>query len=138
MPGQKEGFVRAEPVLLTAEAAPIAPTIALATTSLENSPTYVRAYVMSRAKEAGVNPTKVDWIVGHESQYGQHLVGPEPNHTTSYGYWQFNDANADFDYACAMNLVCSTNLALEWIKAGKIDRWSTYRLCGELFPNCPF
>jgi hypothetical protein len=98
------------------------------------STSSVIAYVRQEAALYGVNPVDALFIVAHESQDGQNLVGHEPNGSTSYGFWQFNDANPDFDESCAMNLQCSTQLAMQWILAGKIARWSTWRFRCTMYP----
>jgi len=111
--------------------APIKPNIA-----------QVQAYVRAQAIENGINPVIALFIVAHESQNGTNLVGKEPNGTVSYGYWQFNDANPDFNYSCAMDLTCSTMLAMDWLKAGKWNAWTTWANRCSWFPydhppNCP-
>jgi hypothetical protein len=92
----------------------------------------------------GVNPTDALFIVAHESEncwqeghYDPALPGHEPNGSTSYGCWQFNDRNADFDYSCATDLACSTKLAMQWILAGKIDKWSTWSERCTLYQDAP-
>jgi hypothetical protein len=111
------------------------------------NPTQVRAYVEGVAVADGVNPVDALWILDHESEdcwqegyYDPALVAHEPNGTESYGCFQFNSANPDFDLSCADDLTCSTNLAMQWILEGKINRWSTWRLRCEWFadaPDCP-
>jgi len=104
----------------------------------------VESYVRQEAALYGVNPADALFIVSHESEdcwqegyYDPALPGHEPNGSTSFGCWQFNDRNTDFDYACATNLVCSTNLAMQWIVAGKIDKWSTWSERCELYQGAP-
>jgi hypothetical protein len=62
------------------------------------SQSQVQAYVRTQAQIYGVNVQKAEWIIGHESQdcwqeghYDAALAGHEPNGSTSYGCWQFND-----------------------------------------------
>lgn len=103
------------------------------------SPLEVRNYVLEQSRAVGVNSRKALWIVDHESQDGRNMVGHEPNGSTSWGYWQFNNRNAGFNKDCAMNLECSTKLAMNWILAGKIDAWTTYSQCRAWYPDtCPF
>lgn len=102
----------------------------------------VRAYVEKTAKEYGVNPTKALWIIDHESQdcwqqgrYNPALEGKEPNGSISFGCWQFNNRNSNFDIECATDLPCSTEMAMRWILAGKINKWTTYSERFLLYPN---
>ena len=95
----------------------------------------VKAYVAAEAKKVGVNPIVALFILQHESQNCQRLVGPEPNGSTSYGCWQFNDRNADFDYDCVMDMKCATKTALQWILDGKIMKWTAWRERCELYPK---
>jgi len=100
------------------------------------SPEQVKSYVLAQAEAAGVNPAQALWIVGHESQFGQNTVGDGGK---SIGPWQFNlKANPEISYQCADDLKCSTSLALQWIKNGKIRMWSTWTYCRAWYSNCPF
>lgn len=106
----------------------------------------VRDYVATTARQDGVSVAKALWIIDHESSdcwregyYDPAIAGHEPNGTTSYGCWQFNDANPDFNMAVATNFTSSTQLAMQWILDGKIDSWTTYHYCRKYFPmTCPF
>lgn len=99
------------------------------------SPDAVRAYVINAAKKAGVNYRKVDWIVGHESQYGQNMLGDDGQ---SRGYWMIDSKYHDVSDACADDLVCSTDWSLKQILAGHIKWWTTYAYCKLWYTNCPF
>jgi hypothetical protein len=99
------------------------------------SPDTVKTYVISQAKEHGVNPIKADWIISHESQYGQRLIGDSGK---SIGPWQFNlEANKDISRDCALDLKCSTHLAFQWIADGKINAWSVWKMRHQWFESAP-
>jgi hypothetical protein len=98
------------------------------------SPRQVTTFVRQEAIRYGVNPTDAEWIVGHESEdcwqkgyYDPAIAGHETNGTISYGCWQFNDANDHFNLGCATDLKCSTDMAMQWILEGQINKWSTWR-----------
>lgn len=105
------------------------------------SPEEVQSIVRRIALQHGVNPAIALFIIKNESGdcwregfYDPAIEGHEPNGSTSYGCWQFNDRNADFDHDCATNFSCSTQLAMEWILAGRINRWSTWSERCTLYP----
>jgi hypothetical protein len=100
-------------------------------------PIQVRAYVLAQAKLAGVNPVKVDWIVGHESHYGQRMRGDDGQ---SRGFWMISGVyHPEVSDACADDLPCSTEWSLNRILAGHINEWSAFRFCRRLWPqSCPF
>lgn len=139
-----EGTSIVPPPHAEAAAPVLAPPIASSTPSL--SVAQVRAFVLKEARAYGVNPAKADWIIGHESGYcwregyfDPAIAGPEPDGSTSWGCWQFNDRNDGFDKAIATNFVSSTIQAMQWIVEGKIGHWTTYADCKEYFPDtCPF
>ena len=100
------------------------------------NPTYVKQYVIAQAKAYGVNPVKVDWIVGHESEYGARMRGDDGN---SRGYFQISSIwHPEVSNKCADDLKCSTAWSLKRILAGHINEWSTYRLCKKIYKDCPF
>lgn len=46
----------------------------------------------------------------------------------SWGYWMISDVyHPEVSTACADSLKCSTEWSLEWILAGHIEQWSTWR-----------
>jgi len=99
----------------------------------QNSPTAVRAYVVSRAKELGVNSVDAAWIVDHESQDGQNMRGDDGQ---SRGYWMISKVwHPEVSDRCADDLECSTDWSLRRILAGHIREWSTWRLRFKLYPT---
>ena len=85
----------------------------------------VENYVLEQAKAENVSTTIVKWIVGKESHFGQRLVGDD---ATSLGPWQFNLVQTpSISESCAMDLKCSTSLALAWLRAGKENKWSSWK-----------
>jgi hypothetical protein len=95
----------------------------------------VENYVVKEAKKEGVNENIVTWIVGHESQFGKRVVGDDG---ISLGVWQFNiKTNPGISRECAMDLKCSTQLALNWLKAGKINKWSTWKFRCKWYQDAP-
>jgi hypothetical protein len=104
----------------------IQPAIALSTTT-------VVEYVRQEAIAYGVNPTDALWIVGHESQFGENMRGDDGQ---SRGYWMISDVyHPEVSTACADDLQCSTDWSLNWIKAGHIDQWSTWRFRFQWYSN---
>jgi hypothetical protein len=100
------------------------------------STTTVRTYVLAQAKLLGVNPAKVEWIVGHESQYGQNMRGDDGQ---SRGYWMISSVwHPEVSDACADDLECSTAWSLHRILEGHINEWSTWKFCRAWYPDCPF
>lgn len=114
----------------------IAPTIVFATSTLLNSPSWVKAYVEMKAKELGVNPVVSDWIVRKESQYGQNMDG-DGHH--SWGYFQISNIyHPEVSSTCAMDLECSTAWSLQHILDGKVSEWSAFKYCKKWWPDsCP-
>jgi len=99
------------------------------------SPDEVRSFVYQKARAGGVNPAYAVFIVSKESQFGRNMIGDDGK---SVGYWQFNlQANPEISRSCAMDLKCSTDLALNWILKGKIMEWSTFRFCRKWYLDCP-
>lgn len=98
-------------------------------------PSSVRSYVEKQSIIFGVNPIDTLFIVSHESQDCQNMSGDDG---ISIGCWMFNlKANPQISKACAMDLPCSTKLALSWIVAGKINKWSTWRFRCEWYADAP-
>jgi hypothetical protein len=92
----------------------------------------VAAYVRQEALAYGVNPVDALWIVSHESQDGQNMRGDDGQ---SRGYWMISDVyHPEVSTACVDNLQCSTDWSLNWIKAGHIDQWSTWKYRFEWYP----
>lgn len=114
----------------------IASNLRFNTSTLENSPSWVDAYVREQAKALGVNPDVAGWIVAHESQDGRNLTGDDGN---SRGYWQISKIyHPEVSNQCAYDLPCSTKWALQQLLAGKAGEWTTYRYCRQWFHDCPF
>jgi hypothetical protein len=114
-------------------------------TGIDLTRSEVESYVRQEAALYGVNPTDALFIVAHESEdcyqegfFDPALPGHEPNGSTSFGCWQFNlRANPELSYACVTNLQCSTELAMQWIVAGKINKWSTWSERCKLYQGAP-
>jgi hypothetical protein len=99
----------------------------------QNTPSVVQAYVISRAKELGVNPTDALWILSHESQDCQNLYGDDGE---SRGCWMISLVwHPEVPKTCAMDLTCSTQWSLGWIKSGNIDQWSTWACRYAWYPD---
>lgn len=108
----------------------------LKATSTPHGRLYVRAYIQSAAKAAGVNPRIAEWIVSHESQHHPEATGDGGE---SRGLWQINKAwHPEVSDACAYDVTCSTDWSLERIRAGYVDEWSTWKYCKSWFEDCPF
>lgn len=106
------------------------------------SPQQVADFVSEEAVHYGVNPADALWIVGHESedcwQEGYYDPALKGDGGKSVGCWQFNlNANPQVSYACAADLKCSTELAMQWILDGKIDKWSTWVYRDIWYANAP-
>ena len=98
----------------------------------------VRNFIVAKALEHGVSSSKALYIVEKESGFGFRngkfnpaIEGPEKE-GSSWGIWQFWDKNDGFDKACAIDPICSTELAMNWLKAGRENRWSTWRNRGNV------
>ena len=94
----------------------------------------IRNYIVQKAIEHGVSSTKALYIVEKESGFGFRngkfnpaIEGPEKV-GSSWGIWQFWDQNDGFNKDCAIDPICSTELAMQWLKSGKENRWSTWRM----------
>lgn len=101
------------------------------------STSTIKSYIDEQAKLNGIDVVKVDWIVSHESGYCQRPIGYEPDGSISYGCWQFNNRNDGFNLKCVMDLVCSTRLAMDWILAGKINKWTTWSMRHIWYQGAP-
>jgi hypothetical protein len=125
-------FGASYPVLPTASQSPKTAQIGAIT------PAAVKSYVRAQAALLGVNPDFADFIVGHESQYGQNMSGDDGQ---SRGYWMISKIyHPEVSDACADDLACSTSWSLRWILAGHINQWSTWRFRCEWYKNaldCP-
>jgi hypothetical protein len=109
----------------TATSTPVNPKTSVEAEFGQESTSSVYAYITEQAKKAGVNPIDALWIVSHESQLGQNLVGDDGQ---SLGYWMISTIyHPEVGRACSLNLQCSTAWSLNWIKKGNIDQWSTWR-----------
>ena len=103
------------------------------------SPEQVKSYILSQAKAENINLTLVSWIVQHESQWGQKMVGDDGN---SRGIWMISRIwHPEVSQQCAMDLKCSTRFSLNLIKRGEANQWSTWRLRCVLYkgqnpPEC--
>lgn len=111
----------------------ISPAMGVSTTSQNPSTSTVLAYVVEQAKKVGVNPIIAEWIVGHESQYGQNLIGDDGQ---SLGYWMISkEYHPEVPTSCSQDLQCSTSWSLNWIKQGNQDQWTTWRFRCKWYPK---
>lgn len=93
----------------------------------------IKSYILSRAKAENVSTTIVSWIVEHESQWGRRMVGDDGK---SLGIWMIDrQYHPNISEQCADSMTCSTRVSLEWLKQGKQDMWSTWRLRCSLYPK---
>lgn len=54
----------------------------------------------------------------------------------SRGYWMISDVyHPEVSTACADDLACSTDWSLQWIAAGHIDQWSTWKYRCTWYPK---
>lgn len=96
----------------------------------------VKAYVQAEAQVQGVNPLLALWIVKHESQFNPRAKG---DGEASRGLWQISRIyHPEVSDGVAFNVASSTEWSLKRIRAGKVNEWSTYRFCRELYRDCPF
>ncbi len=92
----------------------------------KNSVEYIKSYILSQAKAENVSTTIVAWIVQRESQWGQRMFGDDGN---SRGIWMISRIwHPEVSQQCAMDLKCSTQFALNLIKKGGQNQWSSWRL----------
>jgi hypothetical protein len=99
------------------------------------SPQNIQQYVATIANQYGVNAIDAEFIISHESQDCQHMSGDDG---ISIGCWMFNlKAHPEVSRSCAMDLSCSTNLAMQWILAGRINAWSTWRFRCKMYTDAP-
>jgi hypothetical protein len=97
-----------------------------------SSPEAVILYVRQQAFLKGVNPEIALFIVAPESQDGVNIHGDDGN---SRGVWMISDIyHPEVSDQCAYDLTCSTAWSLNWILAGHISQWSTWRLRCKLYP----
>ena len=111
-----------------------APKIAKPTVNQEVlNPYEVEKYIISQAKADNVNLTVVKWIVSHESQWGQNLIGDDGE---SLGPWMISHTwHPEVGRQCSLNLQCSTAWSLAYLKSGHQNEWSTWRLRFKLYPK---
>jgi hypothetical protein len=84
----------------------------------------VREYVLRTAKQAGVNPTHADWVVGHESHYGEDM---REDCDLSRGHRMISVIyHPKVSTACADDLQCSTDWSLTCMRAGFTSEWATH------------
>ncbi len=125
-------FIPSKVYAVTGNSPAIAPKIVYKATS---SPEAPEIYVATIAAHYGVNPVDALFILKHESQDCVNMSGDDG---ISIGCWMFNlKANPEVPYACAEDLECSTNLAMQWIVAGRINAWSTWRFRCTWYKDAP-
>lgn len=93
------------------------------------SPPAVKAYVENQAKDEGLSPELISNIVNCESGYvpQQSKFVRNGIREDSWGIWQIHlPSHKDITREQAMDIIWSTNWAIQQIKAGKIKMWSCY------------
>lgn len=102
-----------------------------------NMAEITKNYVYLTALASGVDTELALWIIKKESAGNYLAVGDNGD---SIGLWQFNlRLNKDIKYSCAIDVRCSTELAMKWLLEGKKNRWSVVSYCKEWFSEtCPF
>lgn len=96
----------------------------------------VKAYVQARAEQRGVDPQLALWIVKHESSFNPRAKG---DGEASRGLWQISRVyHPEVSDDEAFSVRSSTEWSLGRIRAGKVNEWSSYRNCRELYQNCPY
>jgi hypothetical protein len=97
---------------------------------------FLKNYLISEAKRNGIDTQKALFIVEKESNFHSDAVGDSGK---SYGLWQFNiAANKNITKKCALDIQCSTKLAMKWLKAGKENHWSVFKNCEQWYHECPY
>lgn len=86
----------------------------------------IREFIRERAIANKIDPEKALFIAEHESQFNPSAVGDSG---ISFGIWQFNlRANPHIPKECALDYKCSTEIAMNWLAAGKENAWSVWRM----------
>lgn len=116
---------------------------ALAGKEAAPSPQEIRVYIIAEGQKAGVNLQKLDWLFGHESSYcwreGFYDPAIKGDDGNSRGCAQISRIyHPEVTDEQANDLIFSVHWTIKQILAGKIDEWSTIRLCRKLYPDCPF
>jgi hypothetical protein len=102
-------------------------------TDIAYDPACVKNYITEQAKAANVNVKRSQWIVKHESQYGQLLIGDGGR---SLGPWQISMIyHPEVSPSCAMDLKCSTHFSLGLLRKGEYDQWSSWKYRRQFFPH---
>ena len=109
----------------------------LATSTYQKpTPEEAREYVALEAKKAGVNVSKSLWVLDHESEDGNRMIGDDGQ---SIGWFQISRKyHPEISVSCAMSLPCSTSFFLQSVLRGKITEWTTYKYCRKWYADCPF
>jgi hypothetical protein len=123
-------------VLITPARAEMASTASIpaqiSTYTATSTPQSVISYVRQQALLKGINPQIALFIVAHESQDGVNMHGDDG---TSRGFWMISKIyHPEVSDQCAYDLTCSTAWSLNWILAGHINQWSTWRERCKLYP----
>jgi hypothetical protein len=100
------------------------------------NPKAVKAYVRNEAVARGVDPTLALWIVKHESSFNPRAKG---DGEASRGLWQISKIyHPEVTDAEAYSVRSSTQWSLDRIRSGKVNEWSSYRNCRDLYEDCPY
>lgn len=107
------------------------------------SSSSVAFFVSGMAKIYGVDEQIALWITKKESTYAwagnrfnPRILGDDGN---SRGLWQISKRwHPEVSDAVAFDIVSSTIWAMEHIRAGNTNEWTTYKFCRKWYGDCPF
>jgi hypothetical protein len=87
-----------------------------------------REYIFQEAEKAGLDISKVDCLIDHESDY-KNTWNVNKNGSVDFGRWMINSVHIgnSITLECAVNLECSTAWSIERLKKGKWDMWYGYK-----------
>jgi len=97
----------------------------------------IKAYVLKKVYEAGLNPDEVECIIDHESGWDNWRYNINSNGTTDMGLWQINSIHKGtisvkdrFDYKEATKWAIAKRL-----HDGNWNAWVGYNQCRDLAKN---
>lgn len=96
----------------------------------------IKTLIIQEAKKYGVNPRVATFIVERESNFDPSRSG---DGGMSRGLWQiYAPAHPNITPSQALSPLWSTEWAMKEIVAGRINEWSTFRECKNMYLDCPF
>lgn len=85
-----------------------------------------KSYIAKEAEIKGINPSLALCIVTHESNFNENAKGDDKGSSYSRSWWQIsNKWHPEVSDETAYSLEKSTEWALERIKEGYVNEWST-------------